>query len=91
MRRVPAGRSGNIPSGVVSGTDPRVLDPSASAARPPAADPGHNRRWRWAFALVVVAALALRLGYVAATPGYAIVPDAHDYDVHARSIAAGDG
>ncbi len=91
VRRVPAGRSGNIPSGVVSGTDPRVLDPSASAAGPPAADPGQNRRWRWAFALVVVAALALRLGYVAATPGYAIVHDAHDYDVHARSIAAGHG
>ena len=68
-----------------------MLDPSASAAGPPAADPGHNRRWRWAFALAGRRRLALRLGYVAATPGYAIVHDAHDYDVHARSIAAGHG
>jgi len=41
--------------------------------------------------LLLVAALALRLGYVALTPDYAIVHDARDYDAHARSIAAGDG
>ena len=40
---------------------------------------------------MLVLALVLRLGYVAATPGYAIVDDARDYDAHARSIAAGDG
>ena len=41
--------------------------------------------------VVSLAALGLRLGYVDLTPGYAIVHDARDYDVHARSIAIGDG
>jgi 4-amino-4-deoxy-L-arabinose transferase-like glycosyltransferase len=36
-------------------------------------------------------ALIVRLGYVAATPGYQANNDAHNYDVHARSIAAGHG
>jgi 4-amino-4-deoxy-L-arabinose transferase-like glycosyltransferase len=36
-------------------------------------------------------ALALRLGYVAATPDYTLVHDARDYDYHARSIARGEG
>src|SRR3954468_275717 len=48
-------------------------------------------RFGWAVVVVLVLALALRLGYVALTPGYAIVHDARDYDAHARSIAAGDG
>jgi 4-amino-4-deoxy-L-arabinose transferase-like glycosyltransferase len=48
-------------------------------------------RYGWAVVVVLVLALALRLGYVALTPGYAIVDDARDYDTHARSIAAGDG
>jgi 4-amino-4-deoxy-L-arabinose transferase-like glycosyltransferase len=40
---------------------------------------------------LVMAALGLRLGYVALTPGYRIVHDARDYDTHARSIALGEG
>src|SRR3954452_12500251 len=48
-------------------------------------------RFGWAVVVVLALALALRLGYVALTPGYAIVHDARDYDTHARSIAAGDG
>jgi 4-amino-4-deoxy-L-arabinose transferase-like glycosyltransferase len=50
-----------------------------------------GRRFGWAVGVVLVLALALRLGYVALTPGYAIVHDARDYDAHARSIAAGEG
>jgi 4-amino-4-deoxy-L-arabinose transferase-like glycosyltransferase len=47
----------------------------------------------FAVAFVAVAALSLgvRLGYAAVTPGYRIVADARDYDMHATSIAAGDG
>jgi 4-amino-4-deoxy-L-arabinose transferase-like glycosyltransferase len=41
--------------------------------------------------LILALALVVRLGYVAATPGYEAVNDAHNYDVHARSIAAGQG
>jgi 4-amino-4-deoxy-L-arabinose transferase-like glycosyltransferase len=40
---------------------------------------------------VSLAALGLRIGYMDLTPGYAIKHDARDYDVHARSIAIGDG
>jgi 4-amino-4-deoxy-L-arabinose transferase-like glycosyltransferase len=40
---------------------------------------------------IVVAALGLRVGYMALTPRYAIVHDARDYDAHARSIAIGNG
>ena len=41
--------------------------------------------------LLVAAALVLRLAYVDATPGYVLRHDAVDYDVHARSIAQGNG
>jgi 4-amino-4-deoxy-L-arabinose transferase-like glycosyltransferase len=41
--------------------------------------------------LLVAAALVLRLAYVDATPNYVLRHDAVDYDVHARSIAQGDG
>jgi 4-amino-4-deoxy-L-arabinose transferase-like glycosyltransferase len=41
--------------------------------------------------LLVAAALVLRLAYVDATPDYALRHDAVDYDVHARSIAEGEG
>jgi 4-amino-4-deoxy-L-arabinose transferase-like glycosyltransferase len=41
--------------------------------------------------LLLVLALVVRLGYVAATPGYSAIDDAHNYDVHARSIAGGHG
>ncbi len=47
--------------------------------------------YRWLVVAVLALALALRLGYVAVTPGYTIVADARDYDVHAQSIAAGHG
>lgn len=51
-------------------------------------------RVRWvalAALALVAAALALRIAYVDATPGYALRHDARDYDVHARSIAEGQG
>jgi 4-amino-4-deoxy-L-arabinose transferase-like glycosyltransferase len=49
-------------------------------------------RWVWVAAVALVAvALALRIAYVDATPGYTARHDARDYDVHARSIAEGDG
>jgi 4-amino-4-deoxy-L-arabinose transferase-like glycosyltransferase len=41
--------------------------------------------------LLVAGALAARIAYVDATPNYALRHDARDYDVHARSIAAGQG
>ena len=41
--------------------------------------------------LILLAALVLRLGFVAVTPHYRLLDDATDYDRHARSIAAGDG
>src|SRR3954451_2347412 len=37
--------------------------------------------------LILVAALGLRLAYIGATPGFAIVHDARDYDVHAVAVA----
>jgi 4-amino-4-deoxy-L-arabinose transferase-like glycosyltransferase len=40
---------------------------------------------------ILVAALAIRLAWVLATPDYQLVHDALDYDNHAASIAAGDG
>jgi 4-amino-4-deoxy-L-arabinose transferase-like glycosyltransferase len=49
-------------------------------------------RWVGLAALALVAgALTLRIAYVDATPGYALRHDARDYDVHARSIAEGQG
>jgi 4-amino-4-deoxy-L-arabinose transferase-like glycosyltransferase len=41
--------------------------------------------------VLVAAALVLRIAYVDATPGYGLRHDAVDYDVHARSIAQGEG
>ena len=41
--------------------------------------------------VILLAALGLRLAYVAVTPGYAIVHDARGYDEHAQSIARGEG
>jgi 4-amino-4-deoxy-L-arabinose transferase-like glycosyltransferase len=41
--------------------------------------------------LILLVALLLRVGYVAATPGYVMVHDARAYDNIARSVAAGDG
>jgi 4-amino-4-deoxy-L-arabinose transferase-like glycosyltransferase len=49
-------------------------------------------RWAWVAAAVLVAgALAIRIAYVDATGGYTLRHDARDYDVHARSIAEGQG
>src|SRR5919201_5174484 len=42
-------------------------------------------------AVLLALALVVRVGYVAVTPGYRAVDDADNYDVHARSIAAGEG
>ncbi|HWK25856.1 MAG TPA: glycosyltransferase family 39 protein [Solirubrobacter sp.] len=42
-------------------------------------------------AALVLAALALRVAFVLATPGYALVDDALDYDRHGVSIATGHG
>jgi 4-amino-4-deoxy-L-arabinose transferase-like glycosyltransferase len=44
-----------------------------------------------AVGLLLAVALALRIGYVEATPGYDLVHDAWGYDYHARSIATGEG
>ena len=41
--------------------------------------------------LILALALALRIGYVAATPDYVMVHDALDYDRAAVSIAQGEG
>jgi 4-amino-4-deoxy-L-arabinose transferase-like glycosyltransferase len=41
--------------------------------------------------LLVAGAFVVRIAYVDATPGYALRHDARDYDVHARSIAEGQG
>jgi 4-amino-4-deoxy-L-arabinose transferase-like glycosyltransferase len=43
------------------------------------------------FWALVLLALVLRLGYMAATPDYRLVHDARDYDRHAQSIASGHG
>lgn len=41
--------------------------------------------------VLVAVALVLRIAYVDATPDYVLRHDAVDYDVHARSIAQGEG
>jgi 4-amino-4-deoxy-L-arabinose transferase-like glycosyltransferase len=66
---------------------------------PPPAAPGEagrgGRRRTWPIALaaiaIVAAAFAIRVAYVDATPGMKIVHDGRDYDVHAVSIARGNG
>ena len=50
-----------------------------------------ERLWWAAAALIVVAAIGLRITYVALTPDYRTVHDARDYDRHAASIARGEG
>ena len=72
---------------------PAEAGPAAAPAAAPPPVPVRRRTnaWRWAAGAVIVLALVVRLGYVAITPDYTIVNDAHDYDVHARSIAAGKG
>ena len=69
----------------------------ASTSTPPPAPPRAARSpgrpvWLWAAAvLLILAALAIRIAYVDATPGMKLVDDARDYDGHAVSIAHGDG
>jgi 4-amino-4-deoxy-L-arabinose transferase-like glycosyltransferase len=58
---------------------------------PSASGRGFRPRTVGAVAVLVALALVVRLGYVAVTPGYQAINDAHNYDVHARSIAAGHG
>ena len=67
----------------------------ASAARLRAAGGPHKRSMKkripaaaW---LILLLALLLRVGYIAATPDYKLVHDALDYDHAATSIASGDG
>jgi 4-amino-4-deoxy-L-arabinose transferase-like glycosyltransferase len=53
-----------------------------------------SRRRLWtgaAFAALVALALVLRLLYVDATPGYQLRHDARDYELHAQSLAVGEG
>jgi 4-amino-4-deoxy-L-arabinose transferase-like glycosyltransferase len=44
-----------------------------------------------AFGALVALALVLRLLYVDATPGYVLRHDARDYELHAQSVAVGQG
>jgi 4-amino-4-deoxy-L-arabinose transferase-like glycosyltransferase len=64
---------------------------SEPASEPRASRPRHVPRTVWAVGLLLALTLVVRLGYVALTPGYRAIDDAHNYDVHARSIAAGHG
>jgi 4-amino-4-deoxy-L-arabinose transferase-like glycosyltransferase len=47
--------------------------------------------YRAAVAGLIVAALAIRIAFVLATPDYQLIHDAIDYDRHAASIASGHG
>lgn len=68
-----------------------TLQPAPAEDAAPA--PTRSRRPRVGHAvwLLLTAALVVRLLYVVATPGYALVHDAIDYDRHAVSIANGNG
>jgi 4-amino-4-deoxy-L-arabinose transferase-like glycosyltransferase len=75
----------------VAGTAQQAVSPSGAR---PSRRQQHAHRSRWLAAgvlLLIVAALVIRLAFVSATPGYVLTGDARDYDVHARSIAAGQG
>ena len=50
-----------------------------------------DRRGRRLAVAILLAALAIRVAWVIATPDYQLVHDANDYNTHAASIAAGDG
>ena len=67
----------------------------ALPARPPLGAPAPPRRMdravRATSRAILLAALAIRVAWVLATPDYQLVHDALDYDRHAASIAAGDG
>lgn len=80
-------------SDAAAGSEEGVRSGRGRAAREPGAAPSRRRRgWlRLAVVVLIAAGLALRLGYVAATPDYRIAHDARDYDVHATSVARGEG
>jgi 4-amino-4-deoxy-L-arabinose transferase-like glycosyltransferase len=81
-------RSGLSAEHLVGRVEPaREPSPARRRVRNRSAQP----RTLWVVGLLIALALVLRLGYVAATPGYQAIDDAHNYDVHARSIAAGHG
>lgn len=69
---------------------PAPAEQAAAVPAPTRSRPSRRRTGR-AVWLLLAAALVLRLLYVAATPGYALVHDAIDYDRHAVSIANGNG
>jgi 4-amino-4-deoxy-L-arabinose transferase-like glycosyltransferase len=61
---------------------------------PPERRPALRRRRTWLVAgaaVILLAAFAIRVAYVDATPGMQLVADARDYDGHAVSIAKGEG
>jgi 4-amino-4-deoxy-L-arabinose transferase-like glycosyltransferase len=68
---------------------------AVATSRPDAAREGLALAGRWPYAALVVflvaVALVVRLAFVSATPDYHLRHDARDYDVHARSIAEGQG
>jgi len=69
---------------------PAVTAPAAAPPSPTHTGPARARRpaWVWAAAvLIVVAALAIRIAYVDATPGMKLVDDGRDYDGHAAAVA----
>lgn len=53
--------------------------------------PELTRRTKLVLAGILLVALVVRLGAIAATPDQPLAADPKDYDRHARSIAAGDG
>ena len=69
------------------------MPPTATSPQPSGIAASRPRRvgFRMLVCALLVLALAVRIGYIAATPGYHVVHDAVDYDVHAHSIAAGHG
>ncbi len=72
--------------------DPDSIARGSALTTAPARSRAHRSRWLAAAVLVgLVATLVIRLAYVSATPGYVVTGDARDYDVHARSIADGQG
>jgi 4-amino-4-deoxy-L-arabinose transferase-like glycosyltransferase len=94
----PPGLAVSAPPRSSSGAAPPAAEPApgepttAAAAQRPTARGRWRAAWPWGLAvLLVVAAFAVRLAYVDATPGMRLVHDALDYDGHAVSIAHGDG
>ena len=64
---------------------------AVATSRPARPVGGRRAVFGVAFAALVVLALVLRLLYVDATPGYVLRHDARDYELHAQSVALGEG